>query len=44
MHPDIQVRNPGFTKEDYEAVLKNAGITNDLARGMELKAHVPWSY
>jgi agmatine deiminase len=22
MHPDIQVRNPNFTKEDYEAVFK----------------------
>jgi agmatine deiminase len=23
MHPDIQVRNPGFTKADYEAVFRN---------------------
>ena len=29
MHPDIQVRNPGFTKADYEAVFKEyLGITN----------------
>jgi agmatine deiminase len=31
MHPDIQVRNPNFTKADYEAVLGVLGITNDLA-------------
>ena len=29
VHPDIQVRNPGFTKEDYEAIFKEfLGITN----------------
>jgi agmatine deiminase len=29
MHPDIQVRNPNFTKADYEAVFKEyLGITN----------------
>jgi agmatine deiminase len=29
MHPDIQVRNPGFTKDDYEAVFKEyLGVTN----------------
>jgi agmatine deiminase len=39
MHPDIQVRNPGFTKEDYEAVLKaTSGITNVIWLRMELKA------
>jgi agmatine deiminase len=28
--PDIQVRNPNFTKADYEAVLyEYLGITND---------------
>ena len=34
MHPDIQVRNPGFTKEDYEAVFKEyLGITNVIWLG-----------
>jgi agmatine deiminase len=29
MHPAIQVRNPGFTKEDYEAIFKEyLGISN----------------
>lgn len=29
LHPDIQVRNPGFTKADYEEVFKEyLGITN----------------
>lgn len=29
LHPDIQVRNPGFTKKDYEVVFKEyLGITN----------------
>lgn len=34
MHPDIQVRNAGFTKEDYEAVFKEyLGITNVIWLG-----------
>jgi agmatine deiminase len=34
LHPDIQVRNPGFTKEDYEAVFKEyLGITNVIWLG-----------
>ena len=31
LHPDIQVRNPGFTHADYEAVFADAlGITNTI--------------
>ncbi|MEH6680620.1 MAG: agmatine deiminase family protein [Sediminicola sp.] len=31
LHPDIQVRNQGFTKEDYEAIFKEYfGITNTI--------------
>jgi agmatine deiminase len=34
MHPTIQVRNPNFTKEDYEAVFKEyLGITNVIWLG-----------
>jgi agmatine deiminase len=34
MHPDIQVRNPNFIKEDYEAVFKEyLGITNVIWLG-----------
>jgi agmatine deiminase len=34
MHPNIQVRNVGFTKEDYEAVFKEyLGITNVIWLG-----------
>ena len=34
MHPSIQVRNPGFTKADYEAVFKEyLGITNVIWLG-----------
>ena len=34
MHPDIQVRNPNFTKADYEAVFKEyLGITNVIWLG-----------
>ena len=34
MHPTIQVRNEGFTKEDYEAVFKEyLGITNVIWLG-----------
>ena len=34
MHPDIQVRNPNFTKADYEAVFKKyLGITNVIWLG-----------
>jgi agmatine deiminase len=34
MHPDIQVRNPSFTKADYEAVFKEyLGITNVIWLG-----------
>ena len=34
MHPDIQVRNPNFTKADYEAVFrKYLGITNVIWLG-----------
>jgi agmatine deiminase len=38
MHPDIQVRNPNFTKADYEAVFKEyLGITNVIWLATELK-------
>lgn len=31
LHPEIQVRNAGFTKEDYEAIfLKYFGVTNTI--------------
>ena len=34
MHPDIQVRNPNFTKSDYETVFKEyLGITNVIWLG-----------
>jgi agmatine deiminase len=34
MHPDIQVRNPNFTKADYEAVFKEyLGVTNVIWLG-----------
>ncbi|MCW2120137.1 agmatine/peptidylarginine deiminase [Flavobacterium sp. 7A] len=34
MHPNIQVRNAGFTKEDYEAVFKEyLGVTNVIWLG-----------
>jgi len=34
MHPKIQVRNPGFTKQDYEAVFKEyLGVTNVIWLG-----------
>jgi agmatine deiminase len=34
LHPDIQVRNAGFTKKDYEAVFKEyLGITNVIWMG-----------
>ena len=34
MHPSIQVRNPGFTKEDYEAIFKEyLGVTNVIWLG-----------
>jgi agmatine deiminase len=34
MHPSIQVRNPNFTKEDYEAVFKEyLGVTNVIWLG-----------
>lgn len=34
MHPDIQVRNPGFTREDYEAVFREyLGISNVIWLG-----------
>jgi agmatine deiminase len=34
LHPNIQVRNPNFTKEDYEAVFKEyLGITNVIWLG-----------
>ena len=34
MHPEIQVRNPNFSKEDYEAVFKEyLGITNVIWLG-----------
>ena len=34
MHPSIQVRNPGFTKADYEAIFsKYLGITNVIWLG-----------
>jgi agmatine deiminase len=34
MHPSIQVRNPDFTKEDYEAVFKEyLGVTNVIWLG-----------
>lgn len=38
MHPDIQVRNPNFTKEDYETVFKEyLGITNVIWLGDGIK-------
>lgn len=34
LHPSIQVRNPGFTKEDYEAIfLEYFGVTNTIWLG-----------
>ncbi len=34
LHPKVQVRNPGFTREDYETVLKlSLGITNVIWLG-----------
>lgn len=34
LHPDIQVRNPGFTRSDYEAVFQEyLGITNVIWLG-----------
>jgi hypothetical protein len=39
MHPDIQVRNPNFTKADYEAVFKEYLGISDLAT--ELKKTIP---
>lgn len=46
MHPSIQVRNPGFTKADYEAVFKEyLGVTNviwlaDGVQGDDTHGHV----
>ncbi len=34
LHPTIQVRNPGFTKQDYEAIFKEyLGVTNVIWLG-----------
>jgi len=34
LHPSIQIRNPGFTKADYEAIFKEYfGVTNTLWLG-----------
>lgn len=34
LHPTVQVRNPGFSKEDYEAVFKEYfGVTNTIWLG-----------
>lgn len=34
LHPTVQVRNPGFTKEDYEAIFKEYfGVTNTIWLG-----------
>ena len=34
MHPDIQVRNPGFTREDYEAIFREyLGVSNVIWLG-----------
>ena len=34
LHPTVQIRNPGFTKEDYEAVFREyLGITNVIWLG-----------
>lgn len=34
MHPDIQVRNPGFSREDYEAIFrKYLGVSNVIWLG-----------
>ncbi|MBU3822370.1 agmatine deiminase family protein [Flavobacteriaceae bacterium XHP0103] len=34
LHPSIQVRNPGFTKADYEAIFKEyLGVTNTIWLG-----------
>ena len=38
LHPTLQVRNPGFTREDYEAVFRHAlGVSNQiwLGKGIE---------
>lgn len=46
LHPNIQVRNPNFTKEDYEAVFKEyLGVTNviwlgDGVEGDDTHGHV----
>lgn len=38
LHPSIQVRNPGFTKEDYEAVFKEyLGIEHTIWLGNGIK-------
>ncbi|MCB0424723.1 MAG: agmatine deiminase family protein [Flavobacteriaceae bacterium] len=38
LHPTIQVRNPGFTKEDYEAIFKDYfGVTNTIWLGNGIK-------
>jgi len=38
LHPTIQVRNPGFTKEDYEAIFKDYfGVTNTIWLGDGIK-------
>ncbi len=34
LHPDIQVRNPGFSKEDYEAIFEEyLGVRNQIWMG-----------
>lgn len=46
LHPSIQVRNPGFTKTDYEAIFKEfLGVTNtiwlgDGIRGDDTHGHI----
>lgn len=38
LHPSIQVRNPGFTKADYEAIFKEYfGVTNTIWLGDGIK-------
>jgi agmatine deiminase len=38
LHPSVQVRNPGLSKEDYETIFKNyLGITNTIWLGDGIK-------
>lgn len=38
LHPTVQVRNPGFTREDYETVFKHSlGVTNVIWLGQGIE-------